>query len=123
MRDSSGIPVGQDHSGFVFGSVATRSLPAAERQSTPPTPMRYELVQYMPETIEPDVLYVSHEFGATMHICPCGCSREISCEIKPFWSDGWRLTVSNDKPTLYPSIANRICKAHYWIRDGEVVWA
>lgn len=85
--------------------------------------MRYQPVEYMPETLEPGVLYVSEQFGCTMHICPCGCGRDVQVPIKPFWNDGWDLQVDGNNVTLQPSIANRVCKAHYWIRDSKVVYA
>jgi hypothetical protein len=82
-----------------------------------------EYVHFMPETKETGRLYISHEFGCVIHVCPCGCGKDASTPIKPMWSDGWDLAEHDDATvTLHPSILNP-CGAHYWIRKNVIVWA
>jgi len=85
--------------------------------------LKPEYVKFMPKTLEVGVLYISKEFGSVLHLCACGCGRKSVTPIAPFWKDGWVLKEEGDKVTLSPSILNKVCKAHYWIRANEVVWA
>jgi hypothetical protein len=86
--------------------------------------MRFELqrVRYMPKELKPGVLYVSEEFGAAAHLCPCGCGLKVRTPLGP---TEWILKETERGPTLLPSIGNWQfpCRSHYWIRNGEVVWA
>ncbi len=86
--------------------------------------MRIELkrVHYMPKELEPGVLYVSEEFGAAAHICPCGCGTKIRTPLGP---TEWSLEETEHGPTLYPSIGNwqQPCESHYWIRRGKIIWS
>ncbi|MCL5057361.1 MAG: DUF6527 family protein [Actinobacteria bacterium] len=76
----------------------------------------------MPKDLEAGVLYVSEEFGTAAHLCACGCGSKIRT---PLGSTEWSLEETALGPTLYPSIGNwqQDCKSHYWIRDGQVIWA
>lgn len=76
----------------------------------------------MPKTLEPGVLYVAAELGAAAHLCPCGCGTKVRTPLSPV---DWSLTDASRGPTLYPSIGNwqQPCKSHYWVRNGEVMWA
>lgn len=76
----------------------------------------------MPQELKPGVLYVAGEFGAAAHICPCGCGTKIRTPIGP---TDWTLEVTSAGPTLDPSVGNwqLPCRSHYWIRNGEFLWA
>ncbi len=86
--------------------------------------MRIELehVRYMPKELKPGVLYVSEEFGAAAHLCPCGCGLKVRTPLGP---TDWSLSEASRGPTLFPSIGNwqQPCRSHYWICDGEITWA
>jgi len=79
-------------------------------------------VEHMPSELAPGVLYVSQEYATAAHLCPCGCGAKVRTPLGP---TEWSLTVTGRGPTLYPSIGNwqRPCQSHYWIREGEIVWA
>lgn len=79
-------------------------------------------VQYIPERLEPGVLYVSREYGTASHLCCCGCGEEVVTPLNP---TDWSLAVERGGVTLYPSIGNWSfpCRSHYWIRNGHVEWA
>lgn len=77
-------------------------------------------VDEVPRPLEPDTLYVSMSYEVAIHLCACGCGDE---SVTPFDSGGWALTFVSELPTLNPSILNRRCRAHYFIRNGAVVWA
>jgi hypothetical protein len=76
----------------------------------------------MPKELTPGILYVSEEFGAAAHLCPCGCGSKIRTPLGP---TEWELEETPTGPTLYPSIGNwqQKCQSHYWITRGEVRWA
>lgn len=80
--------------------------------------MKYEPVVYMPPQLEPNVLYVSSEYETAIHLCACGCGMQT---VTPF-GQGWVVTEVSGKPTISPSILNP-CGSHYFVRNGEIVWA
>jgi hypothetical protein len=84
--------------------------------------IKLEYVQYIPKQLQPGTLYVAKEFGAVAHLCPCGCGSKIRTPIGP---TEWKLIINNNRPTLNPSVGNwqLECKTHYWIFNGEVIWA
>lgn len=81
-----------------------------------------ENVQYMPQALEPGVLYVSREFEIAMHLCPCGCGAKIRTPLGP---TEWSIIETPEGPSLSPSVGNwqQPCQSHYWITRGEVRWA
>lgn len=87
-------------------------------------PMKFELqrVQFMPKDLQPGILYLSEEFGIAIHLCACGCGSKIRTPLGP---TEWAVQGTDLEPTLYPSIGNwqLPCRSHYWITDGEAVWA
>lgn len=78
-------------------------------------------VGQIPETLEVGVLYVSEEFGVASHGCCCGCGVET---VTPFGSPGgWSLTKhGGDTVSLWPSILNRGCGAHYFVTANKIQW-
>jgi hypothetical protein len=80
-------------------------------------------VEYMPDTLEQGVLYVSERFQLAIHLCACG-----ECGIKtvtPFGSpQGWDYSYENGEVTLHPSIGNQQfpCRSHYWVRRNVIEW-
>ena len=81
--------------------------------------MKLIRVTYIPNIIEPDTLYYSQEYKTSRHICPCGCQQQIPLPIR----DGeWSLEIDeNENFTISPSILNRECKAHYFIRNSQFI--
>jgi hypothetical protein len=84
--------------------------------------MELREVEFMPEPLEPGVLYVSRKYEVAIHLCACGCALET---VTPIGAGDWTLTVADGKATLSPSIGNWQfpCRSHYWICGGAVVWA
>jgi hypothetical protein len=84
--------------------------------------LTHKFVEYMPETLEPDVIYVSIRFGIVSHSCCCGCGNEVVTPISP---TGWELTYNGETVSLNPSIGNwgLACRSHYWIIRNTVKWA
>jgi len=81
-----------------------------------------EKVDVMPPVLESGIVYFSEEFEIAIHLCACECGAKITT---PIGFTEWSITETPTGPTLYPSIGNwqLPCKSHYFIRQGEVVWA
>lgn len=84
--------------------------------------IRLQYAHYMPQQLEPGVLYVSKSFDTAAHLCACGCGSKIRTPLSP---SEWALEENKNGPTLYPSVGNWqiTCQSHYWIRDGKIIWA
>jgi hypothetical protein len=89
--------------------------------------MRYSLldhqfVDYIPEVLEPGVLYVSMTYATAAHKCCCGCGLEV---VTPFTPTDWRLTFDGEAVSLSPSIGNWnfACRSHYVIDRGRIIEA
>jgi hypothetical protein len=81
---------------------------------------RAEHVDEVPYPLDPGTLYVCEPQGRATHVCACGCEGLAATMIN---THGWTLSLDEDRPTIAPSILNSPCGAHYFIRDGAVVWA
>ena len=84
--------------------------------------LQHRFVQYMPETLELGMLYISLEYVTASHLCCCGCGKEV---VTPFSPVGWRMTFDGETVSLWPSIGNwnLRCRSHYVIDRGRVVGA
>lgn len=84
--------------------------------------MKHEFVRAVPDTLDPDTLYISIDFGTAVHLCACGCRNEIVTPITP---TDWSFTFDGETVSLNPSIGNWSlpCRSHYWIRRGQIDWA
>ena len=80
-----------------------------------------QFVTTIPANLEPNVLYVSMEFGTVIHLCACGCGNKV---ITPLSPKDWKLSYDGEVISLVPSIGNWSfpCKSHYWIRSSRVQW-
>ena len=84
--------------------------------------LRNEFVDHIPEELDDGVLYVSMRFGTVVHLCACGCGKEV---VTPLGPVEWKLTYDGRTISLEPSIGNWSfpCRSHYWIDEGVVRWA
>jgi len=84
---------------------------------------RYDprFVSRVPDALEDGLLYVSMEYATAIHLCACGCRREVVTPLRP---GKWRL-IYDGEVTLRPSIGNwsQPCRSHYFIIRSRVVWA
>jgi hypothetical protein len=79
-------------------------------------------VEFVPETIDPGMLYVSLEHGSIVHLCACGCGSEVVLPLTPI---DWKITYDGENVSLWPSVGSWSlpCRSHYVIDDGRVRWA
>jgi hypothetical protein len=84
--------------------------------------LTYKFVDLIPNNLEEGVLYVSVTHGTALHLCCCGCRREV---VTPLTPTDWKLIFDGETVSLYPSIGNWnfSCRSHYWISNNRVEWA
>jgi hypothetical protein len=87
--------------------------------------MKYErlahrFVDDMPEQLEPGHLYVSVRYATAMHLCACGCGREVVTPLSPAQ---WKMTFDGETVSLSPSIGSWAlpCRSHYLITRDKVI--
>jgi hypothetical protein len=88
----------------------------------PPSTIKHEFVEYIPDELEDGTLYVSIPFTTAVHKCFCGCGHEVVTPLSP---TDWELTFDGKTVSLHPSIGSWSldCQSHYWIRHDRVEWA
>jgi Family of unknown function (DUF6527) len=82
----------------------------------------HEFVEFIPDDLEPGVLYVSTRYATAAHLCMCGCGFEVTSPLSP---QQWCLIFDGQTVSLSPSIGNWSfeCEALYWLERGTVDWA
>lgn len=86
------------------------------------TSFTHQFVEFIPEHLEPSVVYVSIPYATVAHLCACGCGFQVVTALAPH---AWRLTFDGESITLFPSIGNWTfpCRSHYWIKNNRVKWS
>lgn len=84
--------------------------------------LEVEFVDYIPDDLQEETLYVSIPYTTAAHKCACGCGEEVVTPLSP---TGWKLIFDGETVSLDPSIGNWSlpCESHYWIRRNRVQWA
>jgi hypothetical protein len=85
-------------------------------------PLKHEFVEFIPDQLKDDTIYVSIPYATAAHKCCCGCGAEVVTPLSP---TDWTLIFDGETISLDPSIGNWSfeCKSHYWIRNNGVRWA
>lgn len=84
--------------------------------------LEHRFVGSVPEKMNQGVLYVALQFNTMMHLCPCGCGKEVVTPISP---KDWKIVYDGQSISVNPSIGNWAfpCRSHYFIKNGKIVWA
>lgn len=84
--------------------------------------MHHKFVEFIPERLDSDTLYISLDYGTAVHLCACGCGNEIVTPISPA---DWSIMYDGMVVSLSPSIGNWSypCRSHYYLWKGRVEWA
>lgn len=84
--------------------------------------LEHKFVDDIPEPLDPGFLYISMRYATAVHLCCCGCGREV---VTPFSPAQWHITFDGESVSLRPSIGswNLPCRSHYVIRKGRVLEA
>jgi hypothetical protein len=82
---------------------------------------KVEFVEFIPDVIQDETLYISMKYKAARHRCACGCRSIIITPISP---NHWKIYYDGKGVSLTPSIGNWSfrCRSHYWIVGNEVQW-
>lgn len=67
-------------------------------------------VEYVPEILIQDEIYISKEYQTAVHLCLCGCGNKA---VTPTDNAGWKIIEENGKVTFTPSILNNNCPNRY----------
>lgn len=88
----------------------------------PPIKISHEFVEFIPDKLEAQTLYVSMKYATVCHKCFCGCGAEVVTPLNPA---RWQLNFDGETISLDPSVGSWSlpCKSHYWIARGKVQWA
>lgn len=79
-------------------------------------------VPAFPTVLEPGVIYLCAVYGMAAWLCPCQCGNQVVINVDG-GENSWSLTVDDgDRVTFAPSVAVRMCGAHYFIRKSQVEW-
>lgn len=84
--------------------------------------LEHIFVEYIPENLDRNKLYISLDYNVVVHRCPCGCGEEVALPLSP---RDWNLTYNGESVSIRPSIGNWSyeCQSHYWIINDTVHWA
>jgi len=75
-------------------------------------------VNFTPDVLEENKVYISEEYKCAIHNCLCGCGEKT---VMPLYGNGWILTKDiNGNISFTPSIGNYNfkCKSHYIITNN-----
>jgi hypothetical protein len=74
-------------------------------------------VEFIPDTLMQDFVYISKEYETAVHLCLCGCG---NLSVTPIGKNGWSFRETNGKISLSPSILNNNCpnRCHYIHTDN-----
>lgn len=83
--------------------------------------VRHQYVEYIPEQLQPGVLYISKRFKTASHLCCCGCGLKVVTPLNPA---KWSLSDHGANVSLSPSIGNWNfpCRSHYLLVRNHVRW-
>lgn len=81
-----------------------------------------EFVEFIPPELQSGILYITLAYKTTVHLCASGCGNKVVLPLSPA---EWKLTYDGESVSMFPSVGNweYPCRAHYWIRKGEVHWS
>ena len=85
-------------------------------------PIQHEFVEFIPDSLQPGVLYISIPYATTAHLCMSSCGKEV---VLPLSAQQWKLTFDGRTVSLAPSVGNWSfeCQSHYWIERDTIRWA
>lgn len=84
--------------------------------------LKPEFVDAIPKALADGTIYISRKYSTAVHRCCCGCGQKVVTPLRP---TDWKLRVSGNAVSLWPSIGNWSfpCRSHYWIVENRVEWS
>lgn len=86
------------------------------------TRLQHRFVAGVPHEMDPGILYISLEYASMIHLCACGCGREVVTPLSP---KDWKMTFDGETVSVVPSIGSWSlpCRSHYFIHQNHIQWA
>ena len=77
-------------------------------------------VEFIPDELIQNEIYISKEYGTAVHLCLCGCGEKSIMPLNPKFNLSWNLIENDNKVSFTPSILNTNCpnKYHYVITNN-----
>ena len=84
--------------------------------------LKHKFVEFIPNELEANTIYVSIPYATAIHNCCCGCGNRVVTPLSPA---DWKLIFDGRSISLEPSIGNWNfpCRSHYWVRNNRVIWS
>ncbi len=81
--------------------------------------LHHRFVEFIPDSLEEGILYISVDYCTAIHKCVCGCGNKVVTPISP---TAWQLSFNGRSVSLKPSIGNWNfdCQSHYWIENNKI---
>ncbi|MDP2088545.1 MAG: DUF6527 family protein [Flavobacteriaceae bacterium] len=81
--------------------------------------IQHKFVEFIPNYLEQNVLYISIEYKTAVHLCICGCGNKV---VTPLTPTDWELRFDGKTISLSPSIGNWNfeCRSHYFITRNVI---
>jgi hypothetical protein len=81
--------------------------------------IQHRFVECIPDSVDSGVLYISISYATAIHLCVCGCGKEV---VTPFTPTDWKLIFDGETVSLTPSIGNWSfpCRSHYFIKRNRI---
>lgn len=79
----------------------------------------------LPQNLRHDLYVVGGESPKWAVLkCPCGCGDTIDVNLMKSRNPVWQLSIVNGKPSFHPSlwVPKEKCGAHFWIKNGKIIW-
>ncbi len=79
----------------------------------------HKFVEFIPEELEEEVIYITVQYRTAVHKCVCGCGNKVVTPLSP---TDWKLIFDGKSISLSPSIGNWNfeCRSHYWITNNVI---
>lgn len=90
---------------------------------------KWNIVSELPEIPFENILYIEgnikeEDFWYALLKCPCGCGDNIMLNLMTDSSPCWEVGFKKETFSIYPSIwKTKECKSHFWLTNGEIIWA
>ena len=74
--------------------------------------------EYIPDELEPGVVYVGRSYCCASFLCPYGCGDHVVIRIESNQHPCWTIEGNSIKPSIQKLLG---CKSHFHITNGIVV--
>lgn len=55
--------------------------------------------------------------------CPDNCGRRVEVNLMKSRYPAWKVTIRNNKLSLWPSVIVDGCGSHFWMQNNQIEWS